>query len=496
MSDKRLLDKTWRINNLYKIRDKNKQLIKFKRNRAQEHFQKNKWYRNIILKSRQLGFTTDESIDSLDDTLFTKNNESLLIAQDLDAAKAIFDKKIDLAWNALRPEFKALYRVDKNTAQTLKFDFGDQTFSSIAVDTTGRSGTFNRVHVTEFADICKRFPDRARDIIEGTIPAVPVGGRVDFESTSQGASGDFHEMFMQAWERGDPTLPVEYKAHFYNWTWDDEELAKTVVINNLPREFVEYQKLHKFSDIEISYYYQKWLSLNQNWNSLRREYPTTPEEAFDAIVEGTWYGVEMGAMERDKRITSVPYDLGLRVHTAWDLGVGENLVIGFYQKDKITGMLRKIDFWQGQEGDGLPQAIKAVLSKPYIYGVHLGPHDLESTDVGSGKTRMESAEELGLKFSVVPNIDILDGIESARLLLSKLIVDKEKCALWIKAMKNYIRLWDDKRGMYKDEPYHNWASHSADEFRYAAVGFDLMTDVVKSKAKTFSPTFTGYNRRG
>lgn len=494
MSDKRLLDKEWRIKYLYKIRNKGKELVTFKRNRAQEHFNKNKWSRNIILKSRQLGFTTLEAIDSLDDVLFTRNNECLLIAHNLDAARAIFDKKIDLAWKNLHPELQKLYKVDTNTAQALKFEFGDGSFSSIAVDTSGRSGTFNRVHVTEFADLCKKYPAKARDIIEGTIPAVPTKGRVDIESTSQGASGEFFDMFKEAWGR-EPTLPVQYKAHFYNWTWDDDEMAKITPMTSFPKEFLEYQKLHNLTDLELTYYYHKWESLNKDWNSLHREYPTTPEEAFEAIVEGTFYGVEIGMMERDNRITNVIYDRALKVHTAWDLGVGKNLVIGFYQKDKVTGLLKKIDYWQGDGSDGLPEAIKAVKSKPYIYGKHFGPHDLASTDVGTGKTRIESAKALGIDFTIVPDIAVEDGINAGMLALSKLYVDRDKCAEWIKAMKNYTRQWDDKRGMYIDTPYHNWASHGADEWRYAAISIDQMTDVVKPSVSIHRPERSGFASR-
>lgn len=494
MSDKRLLDKNWRTQHLYKIRDKNQNLVKFTSNRAQKHFNENKWSRNIVLKSRQLGFTTFESIDSLDDTLFTRNNECLLIAHTLDDAKNIFDKKINLAWKNLHPELQKLYKVDANTAQTLKFEFGDGTFSSIAVDTSGRSGTFNRVHVTEFAEICKKYPQRAREIIEGTIPAVPLKGRVDIESTSQGASGEFYEMFQEAWGR-EPILPVQYKAHFYNWTWDDEELAKTTIVTNLPKEFIDYQATHKLSDREISYYYSKWISLNKNWNSLHREYPTTPEEAFEAIIEGTYYGVEIGMMERDGRIGNIPYDRALKVHTVWDLGVGENLAIGFYQKDKM-GFLRKIDCWQGKDSEGIPEAILAIKAKPYIYGKHFGPHDLKATDVGTGKTRLESAQALGLNFTIAPDVSVEDGINAAGLLLSKVFIDKTKCEPFIKSMKNYIRQWDDKRGMYLDTPYHNWASHFADEFRYAAICVDMMNENQESGVSVYRPKYVGYNRRG
>lgn len=466
MSDKRLLDKDWRLANLYKIRNKKKELVKLKLNKAQKHFRDNKWDRNIILKSRQLGFTTYEAIDSLDDVLFTRNTECLLIAQNLDTGRAIFDKKIEFAWQNMPEMLKDLYNVDTNSAQKLKFEFGDGSFSSIAVDTSGRSGTYNRVHITEFADICKKYPQKVKDIIEGTIPAVPTNGRVDIESTSQGTSGEFYEMYMQAKDRGEPKYSVEYKAHFYNWTWD-EEIDLLIPENNLPNEFKEYQTLHKLSDKEITYYYQKYLSLNKDWNSLHKEYPTTPEEAFEVIVDGSYYGVEIGRMEREGRVTTVPHDKALLTHTVWDLGIGENLVVGYFQRTR-DGFIRLIDYWQGEGNDGIPEAIRAMKSKPYVYGYHFGPHDLEAHDVSTGKTRRETALYLGIRFDIVPNVSIEDGINSATLTLGRLFVDKERGSKFIISMKNYCREWDDKRGMYKDTPLHNWASHGADMFRYAS----------------------------
>lgn len=408
-------------------------------------------------------------MDSLDDVLFNRNTECLLIAHNLDAGKKIFDGKIELAWKNLHPQLQGLYKVDANTAQTLKFEFGDGSYSSIAVDTTGRSGTYNRVHITEFADVCKKFPNKVKDILEGTIPAVPTDGRVDIESTSQGASGEFYDMFMQAWERGEPKYPVEYKAHFYNWTWD-EEIENIVPEIDLPDKFKEYQKLNNLSDKEISYYYQKWLSLNKDWNSLHKEYPTTPEEAFEVIVEGSYYGVEIGRMERDGRIGIVPHDKALKVHTVWDLGIGSNMRVGFYQRTR-DGQLRRIDHWYGSESDGMPEAVGAVLKKPYIFGYHFAPHDIETRDMSkpAGVTRKDTAKQLGINFRTVPDIGLDNGINAAQIVLSRLWVDKERNKEWLRSMKNYCREWDDKRGSYKDIPYHNWASHDADEFRMAAV---------------------------
>lgn len=479
--DQRLKDKSWRINHLYKIRNKEGELVVFKRNRAQEHYSQNKWFRNLILKSRQLGFTTDEAIDSLDDVLFTPNVDALMIAHNLEAGASIFDKKIVFAWEKFPNEMRSLYSVDNKTSKTLKFDFGTKGFSSIAVDTSGRSGTYRRVHITELAEIAKKYPKKIPEIIEGTIPAVPSTGRVDIESTSQGASGEFYEMFMAAYERGQPTQNQEYKAHFYNWTWDDEEMGKIthpVAFENMQEgdKFRVYASKHKLTQVQITYYYQKWLSLNKKWNALKREYPTTAEEAFEAIAEGTFYGEQIGMMEQNGQVGVYPWNRSLKAHTVWDLGVGKNMRVGIYQRDVVSNRTYRIDSVIGEGSDGLPELISKVKNKPYTYGKHFGPHDLETTDVGTGKTRIETARGLDFTFTIVPDLSLEDGINGVPSFLDRLFVNKETNKEWLKSMKAYGREWDEKRGMYKDEPLHNWASHDADETRYAALVENKMTN--------------------
>lgn len=285
MTDPRLLDKTWRISNLYKIRTKKAALVKFKMNRPQEHFNKNKHTRNIILKSRQLGFTTFETIDSLDDTMFTKNMDSLFIAHVKGDAEDIFDKKVRIAWENINPNIASLYKIETNRTNQMTFDFQDGTKSTFSVKVSGRSGTFRRLHVTEFAKVCAKEPKKAKEIVAGTIPAVPIDGRVDIESTAEGEIGLFYEMFWEAYERSRPPLLTEFKAHFYNWTWDDDEISTVEQIIPFDQmdegyKFEEYAKKHKLSDKEITYYYLKWISLKKDWNLLHQEYPTTVEEAF------------------------------------------------------------------------------------------------------------------------------------------------------------------------------------------------------------------------
>lgn len=281
----KIKEKSWRVSHLYKITDKDKKLITFKKNRPQAHFEANRHTRNIILKSRQLGFTTDETIDSLDDTLFNKNFSTLMISYDQESGIDLFDGKAKLAWDNIPHDIKKLFSVESNRANTLKFGFGNNTYSNFRVRNKGRSGTYNRVHVSEFGKICKDSPGKAKEIMSGTIPSIPMEGRMDIESTAEGESGHFYDMFWEAYDRGEPRYPQEFKAHFYNWTWDDSELAKVkelVDVEDMDNSevFADYQGKHELSPLEITYYYLKWLSMGKNWKLLQQEYPTTPEEAF------------------------------------------------------------------------------------------------------------------------------------------------------------------------------------------------------------------------
>lgn len=316
MSDKRLLNKKWRISNLYKIKDKHKKMIKFNPNKAQQHFENNKHTRNIILKSRQLGFSTYEAIDMLDDTLFIRNFEGLFIAQDLETARDIYDKKIRLAWDNFK--LKDFYIPDYNSARKLKVDFGDKTFSGITVDSSGRSGTYNRLHITEFGKLCKTFPEKAQEVIDGSIPAIPNDGRVDIESTAESSDDLFYDLFWKAFDNP-PKYKTQFKAHFYNWQWDDE-IKNTEVINDLPIEFREYQKQYSLSDKEISYYYLKFLALGESertWSIMKREYPTTPEEAFEGAGNKLFDLQKLGLQKKTNPIQEYS---GFRVYKDYQLG--------------------------------------------------------------------------------------------------------------------------------------------------------------------------------
>jgi len=294
---KYLSSKAWRLSNLYHITDKNSNLIIFKPNPAQTHFLKNKSYRNLILKSRQLGMTTLATIDMLDNILFYKNFHALLISYDEDSAKDLFQKKVQLAWEHLDPDLKKLYTLDSSRSNLLRLDHGSSNFSDFKVDNTGRSGTFNYVHISEFASICSNSPEKVDKIIRGTFPCVhPPYGQITIESTSEGPTGDFHDMFQEAYSLppNHTYRPNEFKAFFYNWQWDTESIAQiTKPDDEIPKEFFEIQRHHNelaklhpklylpITDIQLTYYFYLWNgNCRRSWRKLFLEYPITPEDAF------------------------------------------------------------------------------------------------------------------------------------------------------------------------------------------------------------------------
>lgn len=195
--------------------------------------------------------------------------------------------------------------------------------------------------------------------------------------------------------------------------------------------------------------------------------------SFEAPVEGAYYGSALVAAEEEGRITTVPYDPMLPVNTYWDLGVGDSTAIWFSQT--VGNELRLIDYFE-DSGEGLTHYIKKLQQKPYVYGDHYAPHDIEVRELTTGKTRLETAQSLGMHFRVIPRTGLEDGIEAARNILPRCWFDKDKCERGIAALRSYHKEWDEKNKTWKTRPLHDWSSHGADAFRYFAVGY---TDNVK-----------------
>lgn len=190
--------------------------------------------------------------------------------------------------------------------------------------------------------------------------------------------------------------------------------------------------------------------------------------SFKSPVIGSYYGDAIRKAELEHRLTSVPYNEGLPVHTAWDLGIDDSMTIWFYQM--IGSEIHFIDYYENS-GEGLGHYAIKLQEKKYIYGKHYAPHDIAVRELGSGKSRLEVAKSLGISFTVSPSLQIEDGINAGRTIFSRCWFDIVKCDRGINALKNYKKDWDEKNKVFRNNPKHDWASHGADSFRTFAVCF-------------------------
>ena len=195
--------------------------------------------------------------------------------------------------------------------------------------------------------------------------------------------------------------------------------------------------------------------------------------SWDAAVPGAYYARQLAAARADGRICPVPIEDHLPVHTAWDLGIGDATAIWLLQ---IVGReIHLVDYYE-TSGEGLAHYAHELRRRGHLYGTHLGPHDIEVRELGTGKSRKEISAGLGLTFTTVKQLPIDDGIAAARALFSRCWFDQTRCAHGLDALASYHKDYDDKNQVFKLRPVHDWASHGADAFRTLAVGIDLIAD--------------------
>lgn len=211
------------------------------------------------------------------------------------------------------------------------------------------------------------------------------------------------------------------------------------------------------------------------------EYAQEFECSFEASVRGAVYAQEIAQARKDGRFGRTPYDPILQVHTAWDLGVGDSTAIWFAQMHGAE--VRIVDYYEAR-GEGLHHYAAMLDRKGYKYGRHIAPHDIAVRELGSGRSRLEIAAELGIRFEVVKNLKLEDGINAVRMFLPRCWFDEAKCRQGLECLQNYRWDFNQRLDDFKAVPVHDWASHGADAFRYLALGLKEQKKVAPLKYET------------
>jgi len=483
-----LSDPMWRLCSgyLYKIMIKGDDdddgedslVIPFKPNVPQMQLLNNLHNRNIILKARQLGFTTLIAIYFLDCCLFRANVRAAIVAQAREIAEAIFRDKVQFAYLNLPASLLEAMPLDRDSAQELLFAHNN---SSIRVATSARSGTLQYLHVSEFGKICAEFPAKAKEVITGSIPAVPGNGVLIIESTAEGQEGAFYDMSQRSEQMkisGKKLSKKDYKFNFFPW-WIEPKYAiepEGVIITDKDNEY--------FDEVEVEA--GTTLSINQRawWCAERdstfsgasemmwQEYPSTSKEAFQQSKEGCYYTVQMTAARKQGRITSVPFRPGHQVNTFWDIGNGDGTAIWLHQRiGQYDNFIGFVEGW----GEPYSYYVTELQKKGYVWGAHYLPHDAWHVRQGADENiaPYKMLQKLGLsnleKVDVIANLS--QGIQITRDAFSTCWFDEVECKEGIIHLDGYCKRWNKTANRFTDEPVKNIHTEGADSFRQFAQGY-------------------------
>jgi phage terminase large subunit len=200
------------------------------------------------------------------------------------------------------------------------------------------------------------------------------------------------------------------------------------------------------------------------------QYAQEFECSFDAAVIGAYYGKLMMRAEAERRVAGVPRDPSALVWTSWDLGIRDATAIWFAQV--IGREIRIIDYYEAS-GVDLGHYVREINARTYVYAGHIVPHDAQAKELGTGKSRLEVMESLGLKgITLAPLHRVEDGINAVRMVLPRCWFDDKKCARGVDALKLYRADYDTALQALRPQPVHDWTSHAADAFRYLAMTLD------------------------
>jgi hypothetical protein len=359
-----------------------------------------------------------------------------------------------------------------------------------------RSGTLQYLHVSELGKIARKFPEKAREIRTGALNAVHEGHYVFVESTAEGRGGDFYELVQIAKKlresRGKLTT-LDFKLHFYPW-WKKESYAIDASGVTLTKEDREYfDGLEQDHGVKLTPNQKAWYVKKAavQKGDIRQEYPSHEEEAFEAANEEKYWLKVMLELRRKERIRDLPIIPDRPVNLLWDIG-NDMTSIWFHQF--IANEHRLIDFYQNS-GEEMAHYLVKLQRLPYLYGGILLPHDANDTGVA---THDPAATVRGIVKKAFPNCVVkvvprtpnkLESIDRARSFLRGCWFHESNAATGIACMENYRKQWNDKTGMWRDEPFHDKYSHGSDAFMQLSDGWSLIADADFNPGKVFRGQF-------
>ena len=295
------------IEEYVKIRDKNSKIIPLKFNEPQLKYyntikelkKQNKPIRIIILKARQMGFSTATEGIFFKETVTKPNINTAIVAHKEDSTNNLFNMSklmYDELPEAIKPEKK------KSNAKELVFDKSDGTGlkSKIKCFTAGgkgvgRSDTLNNLHLSELAF----WQGDKKTTLLGLLQAVPntPDTIIIIESTANG-----FEYFKELWDNA-VAGKNDFVPIFIGWN-ELQEYKMPYTGFELTKEEKELQKLYGLSLEQLTW--RRWCIANNcggDIEQFKQEYPINPEEAF--ISTGKCYFNKENIIKRLQEVKDV-----------------------------------------------------------------------------------------------------------------------------------------------------------------------------------------------
>lgn len=423
----------------------------------------------------------------LDCLLFKGGLSAAIVAHRLDSAKRLFREKIAFPYNHLPESIRRGNPIVSGGSRALTCAASQElqlaNGSSLIADTSVRSGTYQYVHLSEYGPLCADSPVRALEVKTGTLETAHADSVVFIESTAKGQQGHFFELCRDAQRRARDPSPLdalEFKFHFFPWFRNPAYVANPNVVRETAEQRAYFDRVETIMDVTLTPEQRAWYILKKRTQkgSMRSEHPSTPQEAFEAAIQGAYYSEIMATLSDRGQICDVPHMPGYPVHTVWDLGY--TTAVWFWQQ---RGPSSYVIRYHEAQGWGMPQWGEFLdglhAEYGYRYGQHFAPFDSKTQNgvkIIIGQSILDAAKEAGIYFTVLPmeKNEVREGIPRVQELLPLCYFDRTNCerGLWcLRTLHEGVNMSmsTEDNPVYTGKPADGPECHGADAFRYLSM---------------------------
>ena len=482
----------WRLANLYTIRNADGQLVPFRPNLAQRRFYNEFWFCNHILKARKLGFSTFIAGPLYtDDLLFTRTGLSAgIIDYTIDDAEAklammkLCYEQLDngdihpQTWK-LGKLIKQAIRLETDSTRKLEFSNG----STAKCSTSLRGSTPQRLLISELGKTAIFAPKKAKEILNGAFNSMTPGNIRNVETTHEGGKLGINYELMRAAMKLDrmKLSKIQSRFHFFPW-YLDPAYSLDYTGQSIRPEIEKYiARLQQETGVQLTPGQVLWYDQKQQeqGHGMKKEFPSTPGEAFEAVADGAIYGTEMADLRAAGRICDFNAEATSPLLTFWDLGMADTCVKWLIQPHGRWFLV--LDWFEtngvgaGVHRDQIARW-EAKWNRPIIR--NFLPHDADKRSPNDGQSFHQVLRAAGLtNITIVPRIpDIWIGIGHTREVLPHCWFHRTNCDTprvhngeefpsGVACLEGYSKHINPAGTTLREMPKHDLFSHSADAFR-------------------------------